>query len=85
MAKDLIIRRDARVATLVHDESELKVTSLVVLSDGLYAHGADGTMFIAHLTRPLLEDLEHCDRCVVVTMSGLDVVSTKEVRLQKEF
>ncbi len=84
MARDLIIRTDERIATLVHDEPDLKVKSLVVLSDGLYARSDDGLFIIGQLTHALKEDLERCDRCYVVLMQGYRVMRTTEARLQKE-
>jgi hypothetical protein len=84
MARDLIVRTDERIATLVHDEPHLKVKSLVVLSDGLYARSDDGLFIIGQLTRALQEDLERCDRCFVVLMQGCRVMKTTEARLQKE-
>lgn len=81
MARDLIVRADERIATLVHDEPTLKVKSLVVLPDGLYARSENGSFLIGHLTHALKEDLERCDRCFVVLMQGDRVMKTTEARL----
>lgn len=84
MARDLIVRRGENIATLVHDEPDLKVKTLVVLSDGLYARSDVGTVFVGQLTQALKEDLEACDRCYVVFMQGYRVIKTSEARLLKE-
>jgi ABC-type Na+ transport system ATPase subunit NatA len=84
MARDLIVRKDERVVTFVHDEPGLKVETLVVFSDGLYARSDDGTFIIGQLTHALKEDLMVCDRCIVVLMQGFRVVRTSEARLLKE-
>lgn len=85
MARDLIIAKDGKTtATLVHDEPDLKVKSLVVHSDGLYARTDGGLVPVGQLTRALMEDLACCDRCYVVAMDGNRVLRTTEARLQKE-
>lgn len=84
MARDLIVRRGEQTATLVHDEPDLKVKTLVVNTDGLYARSDVGTFFIGQLTHALREDLGECDRCYVVLMQGYRVIKTSEARLLKE-
>ncbi|MBY3151053.1 hypothetical protein HFO56_01340 [Rhizobium laguerreae] len=82
MARDLIVRNG--IATLVHDEPDLKVKSLVVHSDGLYARSDDGLAVLGQITPALKKDLDGCDLCFVVLMQGHRVMKTTKARLQKE-
>lgn len=81
MARDIIVRKSERIATLVHDEPDLKVKSLVALADGLFARSDDGLIFIGHLTQSIREDLGHCNRAIVVLMGEHRVLKTTEARL----
>jgi hypothetical protein len=89
LAKDIIVRKDEGIVTLVHDEAGLTVKSLIVLSDGLFARSDDGLFFIGHLTPAIREDMDHCDRAFVVLMSEETdddhrVIRTTKARLEKE-
>jgi hypothetical protein len=82
MARDLIV--NGVIATLVHDEPDLKVKSLVAHSDVLYGRSDDGLAVLGTITPALKEDLERCELCFVVLMQGYTVMKTTEARLQKE-
>nr|WP_250807894.1 hypothetical protein [Neorhizobium tomejilense] len=84
MARDFIVRTGERIATLVHDEPDLKVKTLVVASDGLYTRTDDGDFPIGTLTQALRQDLAACDHCYVVFMQDNRVMKTTEARLLKE-
>lgn len=84
MARDLIVRTGERIATLVHDEPDLKVKTLVVASDGLYTRTDQGDIALGPMTGTLRRDLERCDHCYVVFMQDYRVLRTTEARLLKE-
>jgi hypothetical protein len=84
MARDLIVRREERIATLVYDAPDLNLKSLVVRSDGLFARSREILHFIGDMTPALAEDLGMCERFYVVVMDGPRVAKTSEARLQKE-
>lgn len=69
------------MATLVHDEPNLKVRSMVLMSEELFARSNAGLTKLGRLSSESLADLLACRSFVVVEMEGDRVAETRRVRL----
>ena len=81
MAIDLIVRAADRIATLVHDDPACEIDGIAVMSGILFLHSKRGMIPISEISPALLSELSFCNKCIVVLMSGFEVVSTKEARI----